>query len=171
MIRLIGCACVVVATSAIGFQVAKGYRERPREIRNLSEALRLLRAEIEYTATPLPLALKRVSAHLSGTVQVLFEQAATAITRQDTTVTEALKAGLEASKGRAHLTERDIEVLSTFGRTLGTSDSTHQSLQFEAALAQLENLEKEAEEAQGKYERMWQYIGILAGIFLVILLY
>lgn len=171
MIRLIGSACVVVATSAIGFQVARGYRERLREIQGLAEALRLLRAEIEYTATPLPQALRRVSAQLGGTVRIVFEQAAAAITEPDTTVTEAFKAGLEASRARAHLTNRDVEVLTTFGRTLGTSDSTHQSLQFEAALAQLETLEREAHEARGKYERMWQYIGVLAGVFVVILLY
>lgn len=171
MIKLIGSALVILATSAIGFRLARAYRERPREVQLLIEALRMLRADIEYTATPLPQALANVAVRLAKPVSVLLGMTAEALSRSDVTVDEALAAGIEACKPLAHLQEADYKALSVFGRTLGTSDLAHQSQQFEATLAQLETMQKEAEDAKRRFERMWQYIGVLSGLFIVILLY
>lgn len=171
MIKLIGCALIVVATSAIGFRVARVYRERPRELLLLIEALRLLRAEIEYTATPLPQALKNVGARMHSPVNIVFNTTADELSGADVTVGEALAAGVRACRQKAHLTDADFTALGVFGRTLGTSDLLHQSQQFEATLAQLESAQKGAAEDRRRYERMWQYIGVLAGLFIVILLY
>lgn len=168
--RLIGSALVVVASTAIGFAIAKGYRERPRQLRLLIEALRLLRAEIEFTATPLPQALRRVARQIAKPVGTLFEQAALALTETDTTVAGALLAGYEWVRRKSYLQPADVETLATFARTLGTSDSVHQSQQFDATLAQLEGLERKAGDAKQKYERLAQYIGVLGGLFVVILL-
>lgn len=171
MIKLIGSMLVVLATSAIGFQVAKRYRERPREIQSLIEALRMLRAEIEYTATPLPQALTNVAQRLGRPVSVLLGTTADALSQADVTVKEALHAGINACQSQAHLTESDYHAIGVFGRTLGTSDLLHQSQQFEATLAQLESARKEADDQKRQYERLWQYIGVLSGLFIVILLY
>ncbi|QSO45887.1 stage III sporulation protein SpoIIIAB [Alicyclobacillus mengziensis] len=171
MIKLIGSALVIMATSAIGFQLARAYRERPRELQLLIEALRILRADIEYMATPLPQALANVTTRLAKPLNVLLGTTAEALARSDVTVGEALAAGIEACRPQAHLLESDYEALALFGRTLGTSDLLHQSQQFEATIVQLESIQKEAEEAKRRYERMWQYIGVLTGLFIVILLY
>lgn len=170
MMRLIGSALVVMATTAIGFTVARGYRERPVQLRRLSEALRLLRAEIEFTATPLPLALRNVSRRTTEPVRTLFEQASESLSDTDTSVAGALLAGYERIRRKSHLQPADVETLSTFARTLGTSDSVHQSQQFDTTLTQLEGLERDAVDAKHKYERLAQYIGVLGGLFIVILL-
>jgi stage III sporulation protein AB len=169
--KLIGSAFLVLATSAMGFQIAHRYRERPRELRMVIEGLRMLRTEIEYTATPLPQALASVAKRLAKPVDVLLSATAEALAESDVTVKEALEKGITACRSKAHLLESDFDALGVFGRTLGTSDLLHQSQQFEATLTQLESAQKDAENAKRQYARLWQYIGVLSGLFIVILLY
>lgn len=171
MIRLIGCALVLLATTGIGFGIASQYRDRTHMLRGLIEALRLLQSEVEYRATPLPEALRQVGTRLRGSATVLCNAISDALSNPDVTVSDALRTGVQAMDRRSVLKPADVEAMTAFGRTLGLSDSVHQSQQFGATLAQLESLEREATEAQKKYERMWQYIGVLAGLFIVLLVY
>ncbi|MCL6453189.1 MAG: stage III sporulation protein AB [Alicyclobacillus sp.] len=170
MIRLVGSALVVVACAGMGFAIARGYRERPRQLQHLMEALRLLKVEIEFTATPLPQALRRVAERSTDPIRGLFAATADALARPGVTVAEAWMAGYEQVRRRSYLVPADLEVLVSFARTLGTSDSVHQIQHVDATLAQLEGLWREAAALQERYAKLAQYVGVLGGLFVVILL-
>lgn len=70
MLRMIGAALVVVSCTGIGFRIARDFRRRPQQLRVLSQAIRLLESEIEYTVTPLPQALMRVGRRSTGVTPV-----------------------------------------------------------------------------------------------------
>ncbi|GGI95985.1 stage III sporulation protein AB [Alicyclobacillus cellulosilyticus] len=170
MVRLLGAALIMVACTGIGFRIARDYRERPRQLRGLMHALRVLQTEIEYTATPLPQALERVARRAPAPVKVLFETAAEGLRDPQQTLDTAFQAGMAALDAQSALRKQDYDVLWEFGRTLGTSDRLHQTQHIAATLEHLAALEREARDLQRRNERLWQYLGVLTGIALLILL-
>ncbi|MDQ0188350.1 stage III sporulation protein AB [Alicyclobacillus cycloheptanicus] len=171
MIRALGAAMVVGASTVAGFRVASWYRRRPAELRALLQAVRLLQTEIEFSVTPLPQALTHVGKRTSAPASLLFLTAGEALEAPEVGPAEAFARGIAACEPKSALVARDFECLVEFGSTLGTSDRIHQSQQIEVTLARLSALEEEAREAQRRNERLWQYLGVLAGLLVVILLY
>jgi stage III sporulation protein AB len=171
MIKVVGAGLIIGSCTLIGFRIARDFRERPRQLRSLLHSLRLLQSEIEYSVTPLPQALAEVAKRSQPPVDVVFQKAAEAIAQGDASVAEALEAGIQACQDRAALRTQDFDVLREFGKTLGVSDRIHQTQHFAVAISHLSGLEKEARESQLRHERLWQYVGVLTGLLLVVLLY
>lgn len=168
---MVGAALLLASCTGIGFRIARDFRERPRQIRAVMHALRLLQAEIAYSATPLPAALRRVAARSQPPADRLFEAAANALGDGEQTVAAAFADGIQRCRRSAALKAYDYEVIAEFGKTLGASDRAHQTQRLEVALHELAELEREAVESQRRNERLCQYLGVLAGLLLVILLY
>jgi stage III sporulation protein AB len=168
--RALGAGLVVFACAGLGFQIARSYRERPRQLAELSNAVRMLRAEIEYSLTPLPQALDKVARRTSKPVETLFGSAAERLVRGDT-VADAFMVAVNRLRQLSALKRDDLDVLTEFASTLGLSDMAHQSQQLDLALHRLIGLETEAREMQRKNERMWQYLGVLLGLLMVVILY
>jgi stage III sporulation protein AB len=171
VVKLIGAALVIAACTGIGFRIAADYRQRPRQLRALMHAIRVLRTEIEYTVTPLPLAFDRVAERSERPIAQLFATAAEVLRMGGLSADEAFHRGIEELRAASALKQPELHVMETFGKTLGTSDRLHQSQHIEAALVHLASIEREAREAQRRNERLWQYLGSLTGLLLVILLY
>lgn len=171
MIKLLGAGLVLVSSTGLGFRIARDYRERPRQLRALMQSLRLLQAEIEYSMTPLPLALSQVADRSQPPVNQVFQRAAQRLGTGQTSVLVAFQDGISVNRSKSAYKKEDYEVLDEFVKTLGLSDRVNQSRQLQVTLTRLEGLEKEAREAQRKNERLWQYLGVLSGLMVVILLY
>lgn len=170
MIKVVGAALILVACAGLGFQIARGYRDRPKQLSDLTNAIRMLRAEIEYSLTPLPQALERVAKRTTHPLDALFRGASERLHQGDS-VPEAFQVGMDRCRPVSAFKQVDLEVVSDFALTLGASDLVHQTQQLDAALQRLAALENEARELQRKNERLWQYLGILLGLLLVIILY
>lgn len=171
MIKTIGAGLLVISCTAMGFRIAKEFRERPRQLRLLLHSLRVLQAEIEYSVTPLPQALTKVAQRSLFPIDIVFREAARVLTEREESVVEALEEGIQACQAGASLRTQDFEVLREFGKTLGVSDRVHQTQHFEVAISRLSGLEHEARDSQKRHERLWQYVGVLTGLMLVVLLY
>lgn len=170
MLKTVGAALVMVSCAGLGFRIARDFRERPRQLIALMHAVRLLQSEIEYSVTPLPAALRRVAARSVSPIRVLFETAAEQLSVDGSTAMEAFAVGIDRCRLATALRTVDLEVIAEFSNTLGRWDRVHQSQEIEVALSRLGALEQEAQEARRKNERLWQYLGILTGVLLVILL-
>lgn len=170
MLRMIGAALVVVSSTGIGFRIARDFRRRPQQLRLLSQAIRLLESEIEYTVTPLPQALERVGNRTDSPISMLFLEAARRLKAGDVSVESAFSDAIDSVRFELALKQADLEVLRDFGQTLGTSDRTTQVQQIQVLLTQLDRLLADARESQQKNERLWQYLGVISGLMIVILL-
>ncbi|MCL6637859.1 MAG: hypothetical protein K6T26_07905 [Alicyclobacillus sp.] len=171
MLKTVGAALVWVSCSLMGWRIASGYRQRPRQLQTLMQALRLLRTEVDYGATPLPQALRQVAQRAPAPADRLWAKAAELLNEADMEVADALHRACSEFAPAWSLTAADWEVVCEFGQTLGTSDLVHQMQQFDVALARLANQEAEAREASRTQARLWQYAGVLGGLLLVILFY
>ncbi len=169
-VKLIAAGMVVFATSMAGFTIARGYAERPRQLRALQSVLQGLATEIGYGATPLPEAFLRLSQSSPPPVDALFRKAAAVLSCAGTTADEAWGAGLAEFRANSALLQSDLEILEQLGGLIGLSDRTDQERHLLLAVQQLAREETRAEQSRQSNERMWRYLGVLSGILLVIVL-
>lgn len=174
IMKMIGAIVIVLAMTLFGLRTASLYRERPRQIRALKRAITLLQAEIEYQLTPLPQALERVasrSAQTSHQLERLFKQVRADLLSGGMTVSEAFRASLARLEQESALSPSDCEAVLGVAETLSTLDRDHLDTQFQLSLDALTQAETEALEQGNKNARLWQYLGLLSGVMIVVLLY
>jgi stage III sporulation protein AB len=90
--------------------------------------------------------------------------------RRFNTIAEAF---LEASKSVAselYLEKEEKETFLSFMQSLGSSDIEGQKKNFNLTLRKLEDFEKRAEEVRSKNEKLYRYLGVSLGAFIVIIL-
>ena len=72
MIKLVGAAIIMIATTWTGFEAARKISARPRQLRQLKVALQSLEAEIMYAHTPLKEAAQKLQKQLPRPLNHLF---------------------------------------------------------------------------------------------------
>lgn len=171
MFKLLGAFCIVAGCSYLGLRRANLYKKRTELFRFLQNGLTLLETEINYTSTPLPLALKRVGEKINKDCQPLFIRAAAVLQeKKGVTAAEAWEAGVRALCGEVPLTKEERELLRVFGHGLGGSAKEEQVKNIALTRKQLSLAEKIAEEEQAKNQKMWQYLGVSLGAVIVLIL-
>ncbi|MBM7693264.1 stage III sporulation protein AB [Peribacillus deserti] len=170
MLKVIGAAFILLATTWSGFEISRGFTERPRQLRQLRSSLQALEAEIMYGQTPLKDASIKLSKQLPKPLSWFFEAFAGKIENNETTVREAWEASLQEVWKWLSLKQGEYEILVQFGETLGKHDRMSQQKQIILTLTHLEREEKEALDRQTKYEKMIKSLGFLSGLLLIILL-
>jgi stage III sporulation protein AB len=170
MLKLIGAAIIIVATTWGGFEAARHLTERPRQLRLLKSALQSLEAEIMYGHTPLYEASRKLASQLPKPLSSFFDGFATKLTGNDTTVKQAWDESLKEVWELTALKQGEYEIMKQFGETLGRHDRYSQQKQIMLAISHLEREEADASEKQTKYEKMVKSLGLLSGLLLAILL-
>jgi stage III sporulation protein AB len=171
MIKLIGAVFIIVATTLTGFEAAKNFSNRPRQLRALRSALQSLEAEIMYGHTPLHEAARRLSGQLAKPLSGFFDAFAKRLTDTETTVKEAWETSLIEVWKQTSLKQGEFEIMKQFGETLGRHDRFSQQKHIMLTLTHLEREEADAIQNQAKYEKMFKSLGFLAGLLLIIILF
>lgn len=172
MIKLLGGLMIITTCGCLGLTVAWGYRARIEQLRHLNTGLKMLETEIRYTATPLPLALIRVGNQLPGVIAHFFHTVA-GVLKADATagVLVAWERGLKDLQSRGALEAGDLEILRALGSMLGRSEINDQVKNLEITRQLLGQQQLAALELNNRQGRMWQTLGFLLGVTLVLLLY
>ncbi|MDI9259895.1 stage III sporulation protein AB [Alicyclobacillus sendaiensis] len=168
--KVVGAALVMFACTLLGFRVARGYRERPKALRQLLQALIELQSEIEYHATPMPQALRAVGTRLGGWCGGWLVEMAKVLTEPAHAPEIALQSVSLASATNGSLRDEDAEPFLRLLRSIAVADRDHLQQPFLAARADLEAAIQAAQEEANQGARLWQYLGALAGVFIVLLL-
>lgn len=170
LLKTVASALIVLTTTAIGFDIARRYRDRPQHLRQLQSALQGLATEISYGATPLPEAFASLAATHQPPISVMFKAAAISLARPGSTAAAAWQVGLEALLCESAVNNSDLVVVRQLGSVLGLSDRRDQERHLLLAVQHLQREEARAEHERRQNERMWRYLGVLSGLLLVIVL-
>ncbi|MCY0888944.1 MAG: hypothetical protein OWQ59_10885 [Alicyclobacillaceae bacterium] len=161
---------VLISTTGLGFGMARMYRARPQQIAHLAQAIRLLRQDIEFGQIPLISAVQRVGDSLPSPVSQVFTEIVDRLSKR-CTAEEAFHHAVRHVGESTAMNAADFEPLLAIGSVVGTSDRSHLSMEIDSALIRLQGREAEAIEAQRKNERLWQYLGILTGLLLILVMW
>ena len=172
MILKIVNSCVIVLTSTlIGFEAAKRYVMRARELRAFQSALSRLETEILHYSSLLPEAMLQIGGSIGGGTGKVFIRTGNLLAgKKNYSVSEAWSSSLQCLKGELFLEKEDVEILRRFGEQLGSSDKDGQVKYIKLTLMQLHEDEEKAQVIREKYERMYKSLGLLGGIALAIIL-
>jgi len=171
MIKVIGCMFIIASSSCMGYMLGAKYSMRVKELKFIKMSLQMLETEIAYSNTPLAEAFDSVQKRSSGTIRELFKAMSQNLyKRVYSTVGEAFEMAISKTKEKMSLTIEDMDILKSFGHTMGSSDVEGQVKSFKMVIKQLDGQELKAEESRNKNERMYKNLGVLSGLAIVILL-
>ncbi|MCL0081259.1 stage III sporulation protein SpoIIIAB [Peptococcaceae bacterium] len=170
MLTFFGAILILFACSYVGFAVAEKYRRRPQDLRYLQSALQMLETEIAYGATPLPDALGQVSRRCEKDIAILFTVTVDHLISGDGgTVREAWEMALNHFCRQSAINSADAAVLTALGGNLGISDQQDQIKHLQLAREQLKIEASKAEVEAVKNVKLYNYLGFLSGLTIVII--
>lgn len=160
---------ILFSTSLIGYIYASRYNHRVQQLRHILHGLQLLETEILYSSNSLPEAMRRVGERSHPSIASIFLDTAECLySRKGIGLEEVWCRAVKSFGANSSLQEMDQEVLTDFGKQLGTSDKENQKKNFHMITLELQKQQKLAEEDQCKNEKMCKSLGILAGLAIVI---
>lgn len=172
MFKMIGGLAIIFAGFMAGRCMGYQHIERNREIQEFFNLLSMLETEIGYGQTILPLAAERlaeISTEPHRRFFSLFREYLEA--HQGLTADQAWQRVIAETARNFCMRKEDWEILRQFGRALGSSGGEDQVRHLKVAQKRLEQLEKKSGEEAQKMSHLWNYVGVLTSMALVILLY
>lgn len=172
MLKFIGALCILSAFTIFGFVQSRQYSRRPRQIRQLISLLQRMETEISFGFTHLPEALRTISVQVAHPLNIMLLRMADQLRAESgKSVKEVWQAAIEESWYLTAMKKTEKEIISQLGFTLGMTDREDQVKHLRLGIVQLQAEEQQARDEQQRYEKMWKSLGVLAGAFVVILIY
>lgn len=174
-LKWMGSLLVMLGAGGFGIWSALQWRERLRLLEKLRQMIYFLKGEITYSHAPLAEGLERVGKRENGPLGRLFTSAAQGICRQEgESFQEIWRREVEALSSpqvRLPLTREDVKQLTGLGEHLGYLDVDMQERTLKLYLEQLDLSIGYLRENQREKCRLYTSLGIMGGIFLVIMMY
>lgn len=171
MIKLIGMGLVLGGCSAAGFAAERELSRRVRDIRELMEFLRLLEGEIRYGGASLPECFRHIAGKLRQPYGSFLQQAAGHMEEYTgDTLGEILARHMDKELSGTALSPSDRESFLRFADGLGYLDAKMQLAAIAFYREQLERDHAAALELCRSQSKLYRFLGVMGGLFLVILL-
>jgi stage III sporulation protein AB len=169
--KIIGCILVIVSSTGMGFYFSSEMKNRIDDLKELKKLIGLLRGDIRYASTPLPEAIDAISRRHNGRFSTFFHHVSVKLHElSGLTFPEIWKEAATLKLVETSLSKKDKLQLMQFGESLGYLDKDMQMNTLELYISQLED--EIAELAKSVKEKSYLYnsLGIMAGIFITIIM-
>lgn len=172
MIRIIGAVLVLGATSGLGFSMAMNLKKRMELLQHIKKMLFLLRGEIRYARAPLFEAFGNMSKVLEEPYSSFCRLLSDKLTSLDGSLFQTIwKDLVNQTFDSTELTKEDKEQLLHLGDQMGYLDEEQQLGNIDLYLGQLELQLEDARNNLGQKTKLYHCLGVMGGIFLIILIY
>ncbi|MFC4558782.1 stage III sporulation protein SpoIIIAB [Virgibacillus kekensis] len=166
----IGALLFIGTTTWIGFEISSRLNNRPKHIRQLKNALQILEAEILYSQLPLQDAFQTIARQIPQPVSNFFQSLNESISKGNTELFRFWNEHVNELLRESALGANEGEILKQFGRTLGQHDFEQQQKHIMLTINHLDRELEDARENQARYSKMAKSLGLLCGLFVVLLL-
>ncbi|TCT22629.1 stage III sporulation protein AB [Melghiribacillus thermohalophilus] len=168
--KILGAILLLCATTWIGFDVSSTLSNRPRQIRQLKNALQVMEAEIVYGQSPVSEVCFHLSSQLPEPLRAFFQRVYQRLTEHHGSLYEVWQEELDHFWPQTAMKQTEKEIMDQFGKTLGQHDFTQQQKHIYLAISHLDRELKNAEDEMNRYSKMAKSLGVLIGMFFVLLL-
>ncbi|GGK02650.1 stage III sporulation protein SpoAB [Lentibacillus kapialis] len=166
----IGALLFIGTTTLAGFDISKRLNERPKHIRHMKNALQILEAEILYSQLPLPDAFATIAKQVPDPIGSFFKHVKDSLAYHNNNLSQVWNWYLEELMTSSAFDTNEAEILKQFGRTLGQHDFNQQQKHIHLTIKHLDRELDDARDNQYKYSKMAKSLGLLCGLFIVLLL-
>ena len=171
MIKIIGCAVILGASTMAGFIYSERLTYRVFQLNEVERAIHQLQNEITYVHALLPDAFKSVAQKSRNPIKELFNKTGELLSGNEyDNVYEAMNSAMNTIKSGLNLNCDDINVILDLSKTLGESDIEGQKNMFTLTIGNLKKQIKMSEDFMKKNIKMYRYLGFSFGAMLVIAL-
>jgi len=170
MFRLIGAILIIGATAAMGLTSVRQMDKRARNLAEILTSLKTMRREICDRMTPMPELLEQLQNEADAPADQFFAQVIRQMGDIGTRSFHAIwKSAVEHTPDLA-LTEREAQALADLGRTLGRYDIEEQRAALDDTIGRMEDFWKAAIEERRTRGKVHAVLGLVTGVFAVIIL-
>lgn len=171
MIKIVGCLCILLSTTILGFIYGDKFKKRVLEIKELERCIYQLQNEILYTHSTLPNAFYNISLKSKYPLNKIFKEISKLLKCNEVdSVFEAFKKVIYDNKIYLNLNNEDIDILLDLSKSLGESDISGQAKVFKLTIQNCKKQIVSAEEIKNKCMKMYRTLGFCIGAMIVIVL-
>ncbi|MFC2948201.1 stage III sporulation protein SpoIIIAB [Virgibacillus sediminis] len=168
--KWIGALLFIAATTWVGLEWSNRLSSRPRHIRQLKNALQILEAEMLYSQLSLEQAFRNISRQVPLPISSFFDGMSQEMQGELNDFIRVWEKHVKQLVRRSCLSSNEEEILLQFGRTLGQHDFRQQQKHIQLTGSHLQRELEEARDLQWRYSKMAKSLGLLGGLFIVLLL-
>lgn len=167
-IKMIGAILLVAGCGSIGFLIANAYKHEINTLREFIYTLERMKNELQFRFTPLPKLCRQISEGEHGCLGHFYQLLAEELESQVRPDAEScVKAALTKSRNIPLYTQRMVNVL---GRTLGRFDLSGQLSELDSLCGECSQKLNALVTDQEKRIRIYQTLGLCAGVTMAIVL-
>ena len=162
---------VIVALCYVcGRNYSMKYIVREKNIGIMCNCLRQLLFNIQFLNMPLSQSFLNISKNEKNVVGEMFEYIGKGMCESKSDMCNLWKDALDLYKDELLLREEEIQILIDFAKRLGTGDRNNETSNIECTVLRLKSMEEEALNEKMGNVKMFRGMGLLTGIFIVIML-
>lgn len=168
VLKIILLAAVFGTSTVIGVLISRKYSNRVKVLRELKNALNIFEVKINFSFETIPEIFNEIAHKIKGVAGKIFEDTVKNIENKNMIAGEAWEKAVESNSDC--LKKDDINCIKTLGKLLGKTDVEGQVNQIALVCTFLEKQINEADEERYKNEKMYQKLGAIVGLIIVIIL-
>ncbi len=171
MAKILGSILIILSATMIGIGRGQRLRDRLLQLKSLKKTITLLKGEIRYGNSALPEAFNHISGYLETPFSGMFEQISRELNEYEgKTFAEIWKKHVDKIKKLTSLKDEQIYQLKALGENLGYLDKEMQLNTLDLYNGQLEFNIQILEESIVKTVRLYNCLGMMGGILIVLII-
>lgn len=171
LLKILGAILTIFSCSALGFYFSNEMNVRVKQLRELKKYVTILRGDIRYGGTPLPEAISNLASRSPGAYQSFLKNVSEQLYQsKGGTFSEIWGRCVWSDLKNTSLTGNDKEGLIRFGDTLGYMDREMQVNTIDLYLNQLQEEINDQASVAKERTKLYNVLGIMAGIFITIVM-
>lgn len=171
LVKLILSAVIIVSCTLLGIQYGENLKKRVKELNVLLQAVNLMRANIQYTFTPLPQIFDDIGRKSNEPLKSLFMNISKKLSENEVdSVYDAFYLELFEGKNQLNLKKDDKEIIIDLAKSLGDTDVEGQNSVLNLTELKLKKQIENAEVELNKNLKVYRYLGFSIGASIVILI-
>ncbi len=168
--KLIGALMVMFSSCGIGFWFAGEIYKRKEELEEQYNLLKMMLGDIRYTRASFPESVEKAGKRHRGSYSAWLEELAKQIEASPgVTIADIWKAAVDVGLYQSALTKEDRKRFVEFGELLRVQERENVIAGFELYLSELEDEIDKVRGAITTKRKLYRSMGILIGIFIVVL--
>lgn len=169
--KVVGCILVILSSTLMGFYFSNQLKCRIDDLKELRKLIVLLRGDIRYSNTPLPEAVGSIAKRHEGCFKNFFTKVSEKLNEfGGNTFSQVWKEAVDEELLGTYLNKQDKSHLIQFGENLGYLDKEMQMNTLDLFILQVEEEIKELSKTAKEKVYLYNSLGIMAGIFISIIL-
>ena len=171
MYRFIGGVLIVMSTTGAGFLYGRELQRYLENLLEIREILYLIKGEMEYSGMPLGEIFVRTARKVKEPYRTWLRAMHRRMSRrEDVSFRKIWNDGIDTYLEELHLKKKHVIRLKELGMSLGQNDRKSEGKHFQLHLDRLEQEIEIMREELASKKRIGNCLGVMSGIFLVIIL-